>query len=132
MFIFSETISESLSRGSIVNISTIGSSRAFDVSLYCASKAAIDQITRCMAVELGPHQIRVNAIQPTLVAETAIGQEVISALGEEPFEVLRQRTPNQRFAKVEDIVNLILYLLSEASDMVNGAIIPVDGGRPLL
>ena len=80
-----------------------------------------------MAVELGPHQIRVNAIQPTLVPETAMGHAGLR-VNREGVEALRQRTPNGRFAKVEHIVNLVLYLLSEASDMVNGAMIPVDGG----
>ena len=66
-----------------------------------------------MAVELGPHQIRVNAIQPTLVPETSMGQQGLreNRVG---VEAVRQRTPYQQVAKVEHIVNLVLYLLSEA------------------
>ena len=80
-----------------------------------------------MAVELGPHQIRVNSIQPTLVTDTIMGQESIKVIPK-VIEGLKERSPLRRFPQVEHVVNLALYLLSDASDMVNGAFIPVDGG----
>ena len=114
--------------GAIVNISSITSRRG-DVGdvLYGSSKGALDQITRCMAVELGPHQIRVNSIHPNLVPETPMGRNVYE--NDVPtVQKLMRRTPRGRLCKIEDIVNAALFLLSEKADMINGALLPVDGG----
>ena len=113
--------------GSIVNISSIASSRMmpYSLSVYSASKAALDHLTRCMAVELGPHQIRVNAVNPTLVL-TENAKKFVSA--REGGKKFRDRTPLDHFAQEADVVQPVLYLLSDKSDMINGAILPIDGG----
>ncbi len=115
--------------GAIVNISSVDSfyGQAGGV-LHCSSKGALDQITRCMAVECGPHQIRVNSINPTLVPDTTMGHQCYELFPLEALEELKQRTPMAKFAKTEDVVNATLFLLSEKADMINGALLPVDGG----
>ncbi|KAG9350311.1 hypothetical protein JZ751_026665 [Albula glossodonta] len=93
--------------GSIVNISSQASQCALENhAVYCATKAALDMLTKVMALELGHYQIRVNAVNPTVVM-TKMG-------------ILNW--------KVEDVVNSILFLLSDKSAMTNGVTLPVDGG----
>merc|ERR1719219_1020437 len=113
--------------GTIVNVSSqaslIGMPRH---TSYGASKAAMDQITRVMAAELGPYQIRTNAINPT-VTLTPMGTKF---WGQEPEKAakMKARIPLGEFADPDDVVNGIIFLLSENSRMVNGAVLPVDGG----
>lgn len=112
--------------GSIVNISSQASQVALkDHTVYCASKGALDQLTRMMALELGPHNIRTNAVNPTVVwtdmARKAWSDPVKSG------EML-SKIPMKRFAEVKDVVNAVMYLLSDKSDMINGVTLPIDGG----
>ncbi|XP_038633729.1 L-xylulose reductase [Scyliorhinus canicula] len=112
--------------GAIVNISSQASQCALrDHAVYCASKGAVDTLTKVMALELGPHQIRVNAVNPTVVM-TAMGRigwsDPAKAAG------MLSRIPLHRFAEVEDVVNTIIFLLSDKSAMINGVTLPVDGG----
>lgn len=114
------------SGGSIVNISSQASQCALkDHAVYCATKGALDMLTRVMALELGPHQIRVNSVNPTVVM-TKMGK--IAWSDPEKAESMMSRIPLGKFAEVEDVVNSILFLLSDKSAMTNGAILPVDGG----
>jgi len=112
--------------GSIVNVSSQASMCALPLhTSYCTSKGAVDQLTRMMALELGPHQIRVNAVNPTVV---------LTDMGKKAWEDPKNGTPmkNQiplgKFAEVKDVVNPILYLLSDKSDMISGVMLPIDGG----
>ncbi|XP_069786303.1 L-xylulose reductase [Narcine bancroftii] len=112
--------------GAIVNVSSQASQRALkDHTVYCATKSAADMLTKVMALELGPHKIRVNAVNPTVVM-TAMGQMAWS----DPIKSagMLSRIPLGRFAEIEDVVNAIIFLLSDKSAMINGAILPVDGG----
>lgn len=112
--------------GAIVNISSQASKVALkDHSAYCSSKGAVDQLTRVMALELGPHNIRTNAINPTVVM-TAMGKQAWS--DPEKAKPALDRIPLHRFAEVNEVVDPILYLLSNESSMINGAILSVDGG----
>ncbi|RWS21976.1 L-xylulose reductase-like protein, partial [Leptotrombidium deliense] len=109
---------------SIVNVSSIVSSVATKGCLvYGATKAAIDQITRVSALELGKHQIRVNAINPGPVMT-----KMLQGATPEALQAVIGRMPLQRAAQVNDVANLIAYLLSEKADMITGACIPIDGG----
>ena len=96
-----------------------------DHTAYCASKGALDQLTRMMALELGKHQIRVNAVAPTVtltpMGEMAWGDPAKSG-------PMLKRIPLGRFAKPVHVARVVAYLLSEESDMVHGAVLPVDGG----
>ena len=112
--------------GAIVNVSSTASSIAVrDHTSYCASKGALDQLTRVMALELGPYQIRVNSINPTItltpMGEMAWGDPAKSG-------PMLARIPLGHFAKPRQIAEAVVYLLSDHADMINGAILPVDGG----
>jgi NAD(P)-dependent dehydrogenase (short-subunit alcohol dehydrogenase family) len=112
--------------GAIVNVSSQASSRALqDHTTYCASKGAVDQLTRVMALELGPHQIRVNAVNPTVVL-TPMGKRA----WEDPAKggPMKARIPLGRFAEPYHVSQVIAYLLSPHADMVNGITMPIDGG----
>ncbi|KAG1933347.1 L-xylulose reductase [Pimephales promelas] len=112
--------------GSIVNVSSQASQCALkDHAVYCATKGALDMLTRVMALELGPHQIRVNSVNPTVVM-TEMGK--IGWSDPEKAKSMTSRIPLGKFAEVEDVVNSILFLLSDKSAMTNGVILPVDGG----
>ena len=113
-------------RGSIVNVSSQAALVALDAHLcYCASKAAMDAVTRSLCLEFGPHGIRVNSVNPTVtltpMAEQAWADPAKSAaaLG---------NIPMGRFAQVEEVVAPILFLLSDGASMISGVALPVDGG----
>ncbi|XP_033840850.1 L-xylulose reductase [Periophthalmus magnuspinnatus] len=114
------------SGGSIVNVSSQASQCALrDHAVYCSTKAALDMLTKVMALELGPYQIRVNSVNPTVVM-TEMGR--IGWSDPEKASAMKSRIPLGRFAEVEDVVNSILFLLSDKSNMISGATLPVDGG----
>ncbi|XP_072932028.1 L-xylulose reductase-like [Epargyreus clarus] len=113
-------------KGSIVNISSQASKVGFKDHLsYCASKGALDAITRVMAVELGPHGIRVNTVNPTVVL-TELGRRAW-ADPKKSAEML-SKIPLGRFCEVNEVVNAIVFLLSDNASMINGVNLPVDGG----
>ncbi|KAB7506493.1 L-xylulose reductase [Armadillidium nasatum] len=112
--------------GRVVNISSIAGQRAIQNHLiYCSTKAAIDMLTKCFALELGPHNIRVNAVSPTVVL-TELGRRGWS----DPVKAnaVKARIPQGRFVEVEEVVNVVIYLLSDESDMINGHSLPIEGG----
>ncbi|KAM5309099.1 L-xylulose reductase isoform 1-T1 [Glossophaga mutica] len=112
--------------GSIVNVSSQASQRAIrNHTVYCASKGAMDMLTKVMALELGPHQIRVNAVNPTVVM-TPMGKANWS--DPQKSKTMLDRIPLGRFAEVENVVDVILFLLSDRSSMTTGSTVPVDGG----
>lgn len=112
--------------GAIVNVSSQASMVGIaDHAAYCASKGALDQLTRVMALELGPHQIRVNAVNPT-VTLTPMGE---MAWGDpKKSGPMLAKIPLGRFAKPHHVAHAVAYLLSDAADMVHGVTLPVDGG----
>lgn len=94
---------------------------------YSVSKAALDQITRHLAVELGPHGIRTNAVLPTVVLSD-MGQ-IGFPDGTPKREAMLSKIPLRRFCKPEEVASVVAFLLDDArSGMVNGALLPVDGG----
>ncbi len=99
--------------GAIVNVSSISSFLGFrDHAAYCASKGALDGLTRVMANELGPHRIRVNAVNPG-VTMTELARAAWSA--PEKGGPMLARTPVGRFAETGDVAETILFLLSDAA-----------------
>ena len=117
-------------RGSIVNVSSQASLVALDAHLcYCASKAAMDAITRSLCLEFGPHGIRVNSVNPTVTltprAEQAWADPAKSAAA-------LRNIPLGRFAQVDEVVAPILFLLSDGASMISGAALPVDGGYTIV
>lgn len=112
--------------GAIVNVSSQSSMAAIvDHAAYCASKGALDQLTRVMALELGPHQIRVNSVNPTVVL-TPMGEMAWSDPAKR--EPMLAKIPLGRFAQPVDVAHTVAYLLSDQADMINGTMLPIDGG----
>ncbi|MBO6807875.1 SDR family oxidoreductase [Thalassospira sp.] len=119
------------SQGTIVNLSsTFGSKAGAHLGLYGASKAAIEHLTRCWALELAPRNIRVNAIAPGPV-ETAFLRERMLLSPEQEAAVKQQETemiPLGRRGVPDDIARSVVHLLDPANDWITGQVIGVDGG----
>ncbi|CAG9584617.1 unnamed protein product [Danaus chrysippus] len=112
--------------GVIINISTQGSKVAIkNHTIYSASKAALDSVTRTMALELGPYGIRVNAVNPTVIM-TEMGKKAWS----DPVKAkaMLSRIPLGRFGEVSEVTDVVLYLLSDRASMIHGVELPIDGG----
>lgn len=117
---------ENKTHGAIVNISSQASKAALkDHTIYSASKAALDALTRAMALELGPHGIRVNAVNPTVIM-TEMGK--VGWSDPNRANEMLSKIPLNRFGEVSEVVNAVVFLLSEKSSMINGVELPIDGG----
>jgi 2,4-dienoyl-CoA reductase [(3E)-enoyl-CoA-producing], peroxisomal len=90
-----------------------------------AAKAAVDALTRTLAVEWGPQGIRVNAIAPGPIGDTEGARRLFPG---KVGDMIRAATPTRRIGSIDDIVNLALFILSEAGSNLNGAIVVSDGG----
>jgi NAD(P)-dependent dehydrogenase (short-subunit alcohol dehydrogenase family) len=113
-------------KGAIVNVSSIASLWGTpDHVAYGASKAALDSMTLTMANELGPFGIRTNSINPVITL-TPMGERAWSDPAKS--DPMLARIPLRRFAKPEDIASVARFLLSAAAGMINGVIMPIDGG----
>jgi len=116
--------------GSIINIaSVLGINGARNRASYAASKGAVVLLTKCMAIDHGHENIRVNAICPSFV-ETDLTAAVLSQVAD-PQAVRRERIaihPLGRLGRPEDIAGLAVYLAGDESSWVTGAVFPVDGG----
>jgi len=114
--------------GSIVNIASVLAERvAAQVAPYAASKAALVQLTRAMALELARHRIRVNALAPGYV-ETELNRDFFATEG---GAALIKRIPQRRLGRVEDLEAPLLLLASDASAYITGATLAVDGGHAI-
>lgn len=112
--------------GSIVNLSSQASKAALkDHAVYCASKGAVDMLTKAMALELGPHNIRVNSVNPTVVM-TEMGK--LGWSDSKKAQTMISKIPLGRFAEIDEVIDPVVYLLSERSSMITGAYLPVEGG----
>ncbi len=114
--------------GAIVNVSSIAATRpAPACGLYSASKAALDMLTRSMALEWGPRGIRVNAVAPGHVATAGVIEDF--AAGRLDEAKLLGAIPARRVADVDDIADAVLFLCSAAARHMMGAVMTVDGGE---
>ena len=112
--------------GSIVNVSSqmghVGGPRR---SVYCATKHAVEGFTKAMALELGPHRIRANTVCPTFIR---------TALTEATFQdpamraMIEEKIALGRVGTVEDVMGAVLFLACDASALVTGSALMVDGG----
>lgn len=114
------------SRGSIVNIASLSADRAVaGIVPYGSTKAALTQLGKGLAVELGPHGVRVNTVAPGYI-KTPMTAEV---LNQDEFRTrVLSRIPLQRLADGNDVADVVLFLVSDAARYVTGVVLPVDGG----
>lgn len=120
-------------RGNVVNISSVTGLRSFPgVLAYCVSKAAVDQLTRCSALELASKGVRVNAVNPGVVV-TEIHKR--GGMNEEAYAAFLEHSktthPLGRTGTPEEIAALVLFLASDEASWVTGATYSIDGGRAL-
>src|SRR5215510_8221190 len=118
-------------KGNIVNVSSVTELRAFpNVFAYCISKAAVDQLTRCAALELAPKGVRVNAINPGVVRTNL---HLNSGMNGENYAAFVERSktthPIGRIGEPEEIADLILFLASSKAGWITGGTYSIDGGR---
>ena len=110
--------------GAIVNISSIEGSRpANGHSHYSTSKAALEMLTKAAALELGPGNIRVNAVAPGLIWRDGIEQD-----WPEGVNSWKEHAPLRRLGLPQDVANAVLFLASDASSFITGSVLSVDGG----
>lgn len=112
--------------GSIIHISSqMGHVGGANRTVYCASKAALEGLTKAMAIDLAPHQIRVNTIGPTFI-ETPLTAPFFEN-AQFKASVL-QKIKLGRLGRVEDIMGAVVYLASDASALMTGTSMIIDGG----
>ena len=118
--------------GHIVSISSPGSTRVLpDYVVVGASKAAIESLTRYLAVDLADKNIIVNAVSPG-VADTEALHHFDTTQSGKIFQSLIEKTPAGRLVTPEDIARVVAFLCSPSADMIRGQVITVDGGYTLL
>lgn len=112
--------------GAIVNVSSNSSTKGFaDHAAYCASKGALDAMSRAMANELGRHGIRVNCVNPAITLTAMARQAWSDPVKSAP---MLSRMPLGRFIEPEEVAEVVLFLLSDAASMINGISMPIDSG----
>jgi NAD(P)-dependent dehydrogenase (short-subunit alcohol dehydrogenase family) len=112
--------------GSIINVSSqMGHVGGANRTIYCTSKFALEGLTKAMAVELGPHGIRVNTLCPTFI-ETPMTRPFFE---NETFRAsVLSKIKLGRIGQVEDLTGAIVFLASDASSLMTGSALLVDGG----
>jgi NAD(P)-dependent dehydrogenase (short-subunit alcohol dehydrogenase family) len=120
-------------KGNVVNISSVTGLRSFPgVLAYCVSKAGLDQLTRCAALEVASHGVRINAVNPGVVI-TQIHKR--GGMSEEAYEQFLEHSktthPLGRVGTPSEIAELVCFLASEKAAWITGATVSIDGGRAL-
>lgn len=127
VFAIKEVVKYFTSSGAIVNISSVVSTLApIHASIYSGSKAAIDAITKSLAKELGPKNIRINNVNPGLV-ETE-GTHTMGILGSDLRQKVETQTPLGRIGQPEDIAPAVVFLASDEASWITGETLTISGG----
>lgn len=118
-------------KGNVVNVSSVTGTRAFPgLASYCVSKAAVDQLTRCAALDLAPKGIRVNAVNPGVVITNlhkrgGMNDEAYTAF----LEHSKSTHPLGRPGEAKEVADLIAFLASDNAGWITGVTYAIDGGR---
>lgn len=120
-------------KGNIVNVSSVAGQRQFDNLLaYCISKAALDQFTRCVALELAGKGVRVNAVNPAAIDTDPRGNlgldQENSPEQSAALEAYGKLHPIGRVGTLDEVVYAIATLASDSASYITGVTLPVDGG----
>jgi NAD(P)-dependent dehydrogenase (short-subunit alcohol dehydrogenase family) len=120
-------------RGTVVNVSSVNGQRVFpNLAAYNTSKAALDQLTRCAAIDWAAHGVRVNAVNPGV---TVTNLHRRSGMAEDAYAAFLARSkethPLGRPGQASEVAALILFLASEQAGWLTGETIAIDGGRHL-
>jgi NAD(P)-dependent dehydrogenase (short-subunit alcohol dehydrogenase family) len=120
-------------KGNVVNASSVNGLRSFPgVLAYCVSKAGVDHLTRCAAIEMAPRGVRVNAVNPGV---TVTNLHRRSGMDESKYAAFLERSkethPLGRPGEAGEVAALILFLASDRAGWMTGETIPIDGGRHL-
>lgn len=120
-------------KGAVVNVSSVNGLRSFaGVLAYCVSKSGVDHLTRCAALEMAPHGVRVNAVNPGV---TVTNLHRRGGMDETQYGTFLNRTkethPLGRPGEPDEVAALILFLASDKAGWMTGETIPIDGGRHL-
>jgi len=120
-------------KGNVVNVSSVNGLRSFPgVLAYCVSKAGVDHLTRCAAIEMAPRGVRVNAVNPGV---TVTNLHRRSGMDESKYAAFLERSkethPLGRPGDAGEVAALILFLASDRAGWMTGETIPIDGGRHL-
>ncbi|XGW20111.1 hypothetical protein V3C99_003719 [Haemonchus contortus] len=121
-------------KGTIVNVSSIAGPCPFPgVAYYCMSKAAIDQFTKCLALEMAPHGVRVNAVNPGVIV-TEVHKR--SGMDDSAYEGFLERSRAThalgRVGEPSEVAEAVLFLASNKSSFTTGQLLKVDGGRGIM
>jgi NAD(P)-dependent dehydrogenase (short-subunit alcohol dehydrogenase family) len=121
------------SKGSVVNVSSVTGLRSFPgVLAYCVSKSAVDQLTRCAALDVAAKGVRINAVNPGVVVSNLHRR---GGMNEENYAAFlarsRETHPLGRPGDASEIADLIFFLASDAAQWITGETISIDGGRHL-
>lgn len=122
------------SKGSIVNVSSVNGMRSFaGVLAYNMSKSALDQMTRCVALELADKGVRVNSVNPGVIRTNLQKRGGMDDAAYQKFlERCKETHALGRFGEAEEVAKAIAFLASDESSFTTGANLPVDGGRHAL
>ena len=120
-----------LRKGNVVNVSSVNGVRAFpNVLAYCVSKAALDQLTHCVALEVAPNGVRINAVNPGV---TLTHLHRASGMDDEAYSKFLERSktthPLGRVGRPEEVADLIFFLASPKAGWITGGSYAIDGGR---
>lgn len=121
------------SKGNIVCLSSVAGLRSFPgVLAYAVSKAGLDQFTRCTALELAPHGVRINAVNPGVVVTNLHRSGGMNEVQYQAFlEKSKTTHPLGRVGSAAEVAELVLFLASDTAGWITGATYSIDGGRAL-
>ena len=120
-------------RGAVVNVSSVNGLRAFaGVAVYCSSKAALDHLTRCAALDWAPHGVRVNCVNPGVTVTNLHRRGGMDETRYAAFlERAKETHPLGRPGQADEIADAVLFMASDKATWITGDTMAVDGGRHL-